>query len=306
MTVMDHDSHAKPLYRGMDRVTLNCQYNARASVPSYDAEHQAYVQESARVQQALKGYETVVYDECSGERLDLYGAAPGRPVFLWIHGGYWRGGSRHDNAFAAGGLVSRGVAVAVLDYTLAPAVRIGEIVRQVRAAVVWLARHGVTRGLRTDCIHVGGSSAGGHLVGMLLADGWPRAADLPENVIGVALALSGLYDLAPLQHTHINEWMRFTSQEIVENSPERLIPARSSARLVASVGTLETDEFRRQTASYAQRWQRAGHAMQLVDMPGYNHFDIARSLSQPHGSLVDAVLQAIAATTAQAAPKRLL
>ncbi|MFC7407567.1 alpha/beta hydrolase [Hydrogenophaga atypica] len=293
---MDTTTPSTPRYRGMDPATLDRQYNARASVPSFEAEYQASVQESERVQRALHAPETVVYDEPSGERLDLYGAAPGRPVFLWVHGGYWRGGSRHDNAFAAGGLVARGVAVAVMDYTLAPQVAIGEIVRQVRSATAWLVRHGATRGLRAERIHVGGSSAGGHLVGMLLAEGWPQAAGLAGNPVGAALALSGLYDLEPLQHTHINGWMRFTPQEIAENSPERLIPTRSDTRLIASVGGLETEEFQRQTADYAQRWQRAGHALQTVHMPDYNHFDIARSLSQPQGALVEAVLQAIAAT----------
>ena len=295
MTNSDFPDKAAALYRGMNQATLERQYNARASVPSFEAEQEADARESARVRQALPDCETVVYDQRSGEQLDLYGVAPGRPVFLWIHGGYWRGGSRGGNAFAAGGLAANGVAVAVMDYTLAPAVGIGEIVRQVRAAVAWLRRHAGARGLRADHIHVGGSSAGGHLVGMLLADDWLADAGLQSHPIGAALALSGLFDLEPLQHTQVNDWMHFTPQEIAKNSPERLIPARSQARLMASVGGLETDEFRRQTASYAQRWQHAGHALEQIDMPAYNHFDIARSLSQPDGVLVRAVLQAIAA-----------
>lgn len=290
-------SASVPLYRGMDRAMLERQYNARASVASYEAEHLAYVRESAHVKQILHNCETVIYDHPSGEKLDLYGAAPGRPVFLWVHGGYWRAGSRHDNAFAAGGLVPHGVAVAVMDYTLAPAARIAEIVRQVRSAVAWLQRHGSVLGLRTDRVHVGGSSAGGHLVGMLLTDGWPSTFGLPRHPIGTALALSGLYDLEPLRYVHVNEWMCFTRPEIAQHSPERWIPARSDARLIASVGGRETDEFRRQTASYAQRWQEAGHALRIVDMPEHNHFDIARSLSQPDGALVQAIVQEIAATT---------
>lgn len=281
------------LYRGMDAATLEVQYNARASVASYEDEYQAYVRESERVQAACPERETVVYDETSGEKLDLYGAAPGRPVFLWIHGGYWRACSRHDNAFAAGGLTAHGVAVAVVDYTLAPAVSIGEIVRQVRAAVAWLHRHGAARGLRADRIHVGGSSAGGHLVGMLLAGDWQAGLGLPQDVIGVALALSGLHDLTPLQYTYINGWMNFTPEDVARYSPERCIPASSSARLIASVGGLETDEFRRQTADFAQRWQAAGHAGSVVDMPDHNHFNIALELAHTHSPLVQAVRAAI-------------
>lgn len=280
---------SQALYRGMDAATLDVQYNARASVTSYEDQYRAYVRESERVQAAFPDRETVVYDEASGEKLDLYGAAPGRPVFLWIHGGYWRVGSRQDNAFSAGGLTTHGVAVAVMDYSLAPATSIGEIVRQVRSAVAWLHRQGAVRGLRTERIHVGGSSAGGHLVGMLLADDWQAGLGLPANVIGAALALSGLHDLTPLQHTHINGWMNFTPDEVARYSPERCIPARSSARFIASVGGLETDEFRRQTADYAARWQAAGHAGRLLPSPQHNHFDIALELAFAHSPLVQAV-----------------
>lgn len=294
---MSSISDGLPLYRGMDAPTLDREYNARASVPSYEVEAEAYMRESARVQLAQPDFETVVYDERSGEKLDLYGVAPGRPVFLWIHGGYWRGGSRHDNAFAAGGLTQHGVSVAVMDYTLAPAVGIAEIVREVRAAVAWLVRHGAERGLDVHRIHVGGSSAGGHLTGMLAADdGWTREAHLPDDIIGTALALSGLHDLEPLRHMHVNAWMRFTPEDIAQFSPERWIPRDSKTQLIAAAGGQETAEFQRQTVDYARRWQEAGNAVALIDMPQHNHFDIARTLSDPDGVLVRAVLRAIEAS----------
>jgi arylformamidase len=134
--------------------------------------------------QAHPGRLSVVYDERSGERLDLYGIAPGRPVFLWVHGGYRRGGSRLDNAFAAGGLCARRGRG---GDGLHPGA--GRAHRRDRAPGAprwpgWRARPGP--GLRGERIHVGGSSAGGHLVGMLLADGWLQAAGLPADTLGAA------------------------------------------------------------------------------------------------------------------------
>lgn len=303
------------VYRGMDQATVDRQYNARASVPSFEDEHALYVRDSERVRQDLAGFETVVYDEASGERLDLYHAGPGSPLFLWIHGGYWRGGSRQDNAFAAGGLVRRGISVAVIDYSLAPGVRLPEIIRQVRSAVRWLVCNGPPRRLDVDRLHVGGSSAGGHLVGMLLADdGWTDAFGLRRDVIDVALALSGLFELDPLPLTQVNEWMQFTPEVIASCSPQRLIPrgagidgaggdagaggrgagARAStARLIASVGGQETAEFQRQTADYARAWRAAGLPVEVIGMPGFGHFNLARSLVEPDGVLVEAVARAI-------------
>lgn len=281
------------LYHGMDAATLDREYNARDSVASFDNEQALYVRHSQIVSAEMPHHGGLVYDEVSGEALDLYGAAPGRPLFVWIHGGYWRGGSRADNAFAASGLVRSGVAVAVIDYTLAPAADLDEIVRQVRAAIQWLYRHGADYGLDVSRIHVGGSSAGGHLVGSLLMSDWQQPLGLPQDIIGAALALSGLHDLTPLRHTQVDDWMRFTDTQIAGLSPMAQIPDSSTAHLIASVGGRETSEFRRQTDDFLSAWRKAGHRATRIAMPEHNHFNIALSLKDPDSPLVTAVRAAI-------------
>jgi arylformamidase len=272
---------------------LDTQYNARASVPSFDAEYGQNLAESERVRQRYGAPQSFVYDTASGEQLDVFVAGPDTPVVLWVHGGYWRAGCRADDAFAAGGLLHHGVSVAVMDYTLAPDASLSEIVRQVRAAVAWLAAHGAGLGLRTDRIHVAGHSAGGHLVGMLLADGWTEGYGLPPDIIGVALAISGLHDVSPLPRTQVNTWLNLRPTDLTALSPIEHIPARSQSVLLAAVGGIETDAFQGQTQAYFRRWKAAGHAGRLIDMPGYNHFDVARTLCDPKGALVQAVLDAM-------------
>jgi arylformamidase len=233
-----------------------------------------------------------VYDSQSGQTLDFYPAHPSAPLFVWIHGGYWRALSAEDNAFAARGPHAQGFCVAVLNYALAPAVDLDEIVRQTRAAIGWLYRERAALGIGEGPISVGGSSAGGHLSAMLLSDDWQAGFGVPQDIIGVALDLSGLHELEPLRHTPINGWMNFDDAMIARNSPARMIPARSRAHLVASVGGQETDEFRRQTADYAADWEAAGHRATTVAMPDKNHFDLALSLSEPQGALARALAAA--------------
>ncbi|ACA17834.1 conserved hypothetical protein, putative esterase/lipase [Methylobacterium sp. 4-46] len=275
------------------RARLDREYNARASVPSFEAEYARYVAASEEAVSTLERIPDLTYDPVSGERLDLYPAGPGTPVFLWIHGGYWRALSKDDNAFAASGLVPRGVSVAVLNYALAPAVSLDEIVRQTRAAVAWLHGQAARFGLDGRRIHVGGSSAGGHLGGMLLAEGWQDRFGLPPDVVASALLLSGLMDLEPLRHTHINAWMGLDAASARRNSPLHLIPRRTRALLLPAVGGLESDAFKEQTAAYAGAWRAAGHRLREVAMPGYHHFDIALSLREPDGSLVRAFVEAL-------------
>ena len=279
-------------WRSYDLAELDRQYDARASVPSFDAEYAKYVAASAPMLSDPRRARDLVYDPHSSEKLDLYRAGAGTPVFLWIHGGYWRALSKEDNAFAATGLLERGVSVAVLDYSLAPRVTLDEIVRQVRAAVAWLHSHAAALGVDTSKVHVGGSSAGGHLAGMLLAQDWQQTLGLPPDVIGVALALSGLFDVEPLVDTKINSWMAMDGAAARRNSPIRMIPTRSAAHLIASVGGRETAEFKRQTAEYAAAFAEAGRA-EVAQMPDHNHFDIALSIREADGLLCRKLAAAI-------------
>ena len=54
----------------------------------------------------------------------------------------------------------------------------------------------------------------------------------------------------------------------------------------------------RLTGDYADAWNAAGHAVQNIDMPAHNHFDIALSLTEPQGVLVGAVRASIASHAA--------
>lgn len=279
-------------WRAYDAAELDRQYDARASVASFDAEYEKYVAASAPMLTDPRRRAGFVYDPRSGEKLDLYSVSADAPLFLWVHGGYWRSSSREDNAFAAAGLLEHGLSVAIIDYTLAPGATLDEIVRQVRTALAWLHKNGAAAGVDARRIHIGGSSAGGHLAGMLLAGGWRAALGVPEDVVGVALALSGLYDVEPLMHTKVNGWMALDREAALRNSPHRLIPATSSSLLLSSVGGLETDEFRRQTKDYAAAFAAAGR-VESIAMPDHNHFDIALSLREPDGVLCRAVATAI-------------
>ncbi|MDF3416577.1 alpha/beta hydrolase [Sulfitobacter sp. M57] len=270
-------------------------FNARESVASFDDEYGKLITLSDHAMATLPRRADLVFDPESGAALDLYGVEKGRPVFLWIHGGYWRIGDKKGNAFAAPGLVANGVAVAVMDYSLAPAASLEQIVHEVRSAVAWLHREGPAMGLNTPKIHVGGSSAGGHLTGAVIAEGWHADYSLPDTVIGAALALSGIYDLEPLLSTQVNAWMDMDMGTVAALSPIRHIPEQSQTQLILSVGGQERAGFLRETESFNAAWTAKGHSVVQVEMADYNHFDITGTLADPQAELVQATLKAIKA-----------
>ncbi|QEY61772.1 alpha/beta hydrolase [Metapseudomonas lalkuanensis] len=267
------------------------QYNARASVEDFDQYPRQYRVLSDDAHAALRCFKDVPYGPGAAERLDIFPASKAdAPVLLFIHGGYWRALSKADSAFMAPALKAAGACVAVLDYDLAPAVTLDHIVDQTRRALAWLHRHIAEFGGDPQRLYASGSSAGGHLTGMLLVDGWQGSYGVPDDVLRGALPISGLFDLHPLLDTHINGWMGMDEQAARRNSPAFQLPTRG-AELVISHGALETAEFARQSREFLEAWTAHGLPGCFVEAPGKNHFDVVLELGQPGTPLYRAVCE---------------
>ena len=91
------------------------------------------------------------------------------PVVVWIHGGGWVQGDRHDH-FAAP-LAQDGYAVASIEYRLAQVATFPAQIEDCKAAVRWLRSK--ARLYNLDSAHIGawGGSAGGHLSALLGTSG---------------------------------------------------------------------------------------------------------------------------------------
>lgn len=267
------------------------QYNARASVENFDQYPRQYRELSDRAHASLRCFKDIAYGPGANERLDIFPASqPGAPVLLFIHGGYWRALSKADSAFMAPALTAAGASVVVLDYDLAPAVSLDHIVDQTRRALAWVHRHIGEFGGDPQRLYASGSSAGGHLTGMLLAGGWHADYGLPENVLKGALPISGLFDLMPLLQTHINGWLAMDQAAARRNSPVVCLPTQHT-ELVLSYGALETTEFARQTHDYLAAWTEKGLSGRIVEAPGKNHFDVVMQLGQPGTPLFQAMVE---------------
>lgn len=100
-------------------------------------------------------------------KLDLLlpdGAGP-FPVIVSIHGGSWDSGTRDQGiAFLQ---VSRGYAVANIDYRLVPGSIFPAQIEDVKAAVRWLRANATRFNLNPNRIGAMGYSAGGHLAALL-------------------------------------------------------------------------------------------------------------------------------------------
>jgi arylformamidase len=268
------------LYRGMDRAQLDAAYNNTAAVPERDAIVADWATRSARLRRERPGHLDLHYGDSPRERLDLFLAAdPKAPTLAFIHGGYWQMNNKEDYAFLGEGVLARGINLALIEYTLAPAARLDRIVGEARRAIGWLAEHLGDYGADPARLYVSGHSAGGHLTAMTM----------PLRMVRGGIAISGLYNLEPIRLNYLNVKLGLDAAEAERNSPLLHFPPMAG-ELVVAYGTSELPELCRQSIDYAQAWVERGLAGHLLPIDGANHFTILESLANPKGELTQALV----------------
>jgi arylformamidase len=262
-----------------DGAWIDAQYDPERRVGSRQPFIDWYVRESALAREQLDCRLDVPYGAGPPETVDVFPSRiPGSPVLLFIHGGYWRALSSKEFSFVAAGMVPHGVTVAVMNYALCPQVAIPDITRQSHAAVAWLARNAASFSGDPGHIFVAGHSAGAQQVGMLLSAGLPpdRASGLVP--VSGGIAISGIFDLRPLQHSWLQPSLKLTDSLSVEQSPLLHIP-RLAAPLLVSVGGEESEALIDQSQRYHAAWREEGLGGEYFLQPGINHYEAVYGLA---------------------------
>ncbi|ABE36522.1 Putative esterase [Paraburkholderia xenovorans LB400] len=278
---------------------LEAQYNLRALRPDFEAGMlQEWLARSDRFRRSCGGSLDLAYGDGERDRLDYFpAAATDAPLLVFFHGGYWQRGDKSVYSFVAEPFVAAGISVALVNYTLCPAVRIGDIVTQSQRALTWLWRHADALGCARARWIVSGHSAGGHLAARLMATQWPAVgADLPPQLLDGAILISALFDLEPLCETSINHGLGMGRGEARAASALAHPPASDAPQLIA-VGGAETAAFHQQARAYATAFGTA-----LRPMPGYtvedcDHFDVVQAFADPRHAFFDLARQFIHSTS---------
>lgn len=284
------------LYRHFTRQEeLDREYNPSLAVADPLGEIARYTHRSTATRAVLRGALGVPYGATVEETLDIFPAAqPGAPVFVFIHGGYWRALAARDFSYVARGLHAHGITTVVIDYALCPWVTLDEIVRQSRAAVAWVARHIGEYGGDAARMAIGGHSAGAHLAAMCLATDWAGRYGLPAQPLRAALLASGLYDLAALRYSYLQPALQIDDGVAARLSPLHHVHP-NAARTWITWGERESSEFRRQSETFHAAWQQAGNAALCRALPQADHFSVIHGLEDPDSDLSRWLAEALSA-----------
>lgn len=280
-------SGSKPL-RIIDD-TLEAQYALRQRHPEREVVYDDHQRRSAALRARGDCQLDVRYGPGPRCLLDVFPAGEQAPVLFFIHGGYWRALDKSFVSFIAEPFRQAGMTVIMPTYDLAPAVRICNIVDQIRAAFAWVAEH-----MTPKQVVVAGHSAGGQLAAMLALDQAERGEG---PIVGLA-GISGAFDLRPLLHTSINHDLMMSVEEAEKASPlVRLMQMGSTVPLMPLLGVVGGDEtkgFKQWTADLVTLWDAHGGLARYCEVVGRNHFTILDGLADADNEAVRTIAALVA------------
>jgi len=274
-------------WRKLDKAGIEHHYNPRVTIPNFEDYINRYPAMSRAARQRLTGELNLRYGDGPKETFDLFRpAAPGGPLLIFFHGGYWRTLDKDDFSFMAEVPTAAGATVAVVNYDLCPAVNLVDIVAETIRAVGWLADRAAEFGADPARIHVAGHSAGAHLAAMALAHDW-AATGRPADLIKGAVLITGVYDTEPAIQLDINEDMRLTPK-ICAQCNAMQAPSRPGTPVTVIAGAKEPAGWIAQSTAYHAA---AGLPGEVVLVPGADHFSLAIDLADPTSVVTRAILE---------------
>jgi arylformamidase len=267
------------IYKQYDQAALNVQFNNRLRAPDYAERFKRCEEWSRQTENKYPLVKNIIYGSHPRERLDIYPALqPHSKTLVFIHGGYWKAAEKESFYFIADGFQSYSITTVLIEYPLMPDVSMDQLVSSCRTAVNWVRQNIASYNGDPEQIYIAGHSAGGHLAAMLMTD-----RENKSDAFKGVCALSGLFNLIPVQLSELNDDLEMDATTAVRNSPVHLDPVVICPLLLA-VGADESDEFKDQSKELYNSWNKQ-ISIQLIEPAGLNHFSILEAIADKKDDL---------------------
>ena len=293
--ILDRDTNPMFAYPDMDDAARAAQlkrdaaYNNRWAVPDHQADLDKWASDSAAVRDMFRCDLNIAYGSGDRETLDiLYPDRDGPvPLIVFLHGGYWLSMTKDSYSFIGEHFVRAGAAFAVIGFGLCPDITLAPMVGQVERAIAHLWDKSDSYGFDRDRFYLAGHSSGGHLAAMVLSGGTTGNPPVAPETFKASVIVSGLFDLAPIAATYINNYIQLDDDGVEALSPLHHVPpaGKQMGPLILGTGEHELAEYFLHQSRYAAAWVDAGHDLQMCDAAGYHHFDVPYDLANEDGGL---------------------
>jgi len=270
--------HTVYVYKKYDQAGLDRQYNNRGLVPEFDL-HLAFWDESSRATELTQtSIKNIPYGSLPSEILDIYPTEkPSAKTLIFIHGGYWQMMNKSNFQFIGSAFLPYDFTTILISYPLAPSVTMDKIIASCKSAVEWVYHNISNYNGNRGSIYLAGHSAGGHLAAMMMTREFGPKQVKIKGICG----LSGLYNLAPIQLSFVNQALHMGADLAASLSPVLLNPVEDIPLLLA-VGEKESDEYHAQLNELSEKWSPRVQSIQRITATGLNHFTILNEFAKSH------------------------
>lgn len=218
------------------------------------------------------------YGPAGRQHLDIYGPrrAGASPVVMFIYGGSWADGSRHQYSFVGRALAAQGFVVVIADYRLVPEIEYPGFVEDCAASLTWVVANIARHGGDPTRIALMGHSAGAYNAAMLALD--PRY-QVEQGAVRAVVGLSGPYDFFPFDGP-ITLRTFGAVRDPQATQPVNLVTAGSPPMFLGT-GEKDTLVYPRNTVALAQRLRAAGVPVEEKHYAELGHPGTLMTLSLP-------------------------
>jgi len=231
------------------------------------------------------------YGSHSLQTIDIFPASEkDAPIFVFIHGGFWKSLDKRPYHFTARPFLENGCAAAHVNYRLAPDASMAEIVEDIKEALNWIHHNASNFNGNPAKLNIAGHSAGAHLA-LATAIELESSGDPIARSVKSVLCVSGIFDLDPIRHSYLSDELKFDDATVSKFSPLRRENLILNTTVSFAVGGDETNQFLEQSIHMHEQLKAASIASSHDVLPGLNHFDIVYEIAAPNGLIAKPALE---------------
>jgi arylformamidase len=277
----------QPRWQDVPTEKLERIYNPRAANAHVETRRAQLVAQSKQAREQLADTSVVTEDLRYGPNtkqvLDLYQPRnttnPATPLVVYIHGGYWRGGDKHESALVVPALLGAGAVVANVNYDLCPDITLDEMVKEIIGAVRFCHQQATSWHANPNHLVLIGHSAGAHLAARVMNEPADNAG-LPAALVHSVVALTGIYEPEVITKISVNDEAQI-DPSVARRNDCLSKPPQGNARFFVSAGGDEPAGWIDQTHRYAQWIRSSGFECHHADVPGTDHFTLISESFNP-------------------------
>ncbi|CAM1344318.1 alpha/beta hydrolase [Tenacibaculum amylolyticum] len=261
-------------------MTPKHQLDLRSRHPNFQTFLDINERESKKIRDNYTCFLDVPYGNEPLQTLDIFPSSiPNSPILIFIHGGYWKGLDKLSYSFIAEPYIKNNITTCIVNYQLIPTVTMESLLNDITTAIQWIISKATMYNGNSNKIILSGHSAGGHLAVLSYL--------LTENIqpkIQAICSLSGIFNLAPIQHSYLNDILQLNTTDVHKFSVSNKDLSRIKCPLLLSVGGNETDLFIEESKNlYLEHKEVA--PITYYEYADLNHYEIVHKLGQDYNLL---------------------